>query len=300
MPPLGLALSLVIGISLGFFGGGGSILTVPLLVYVFGLDPKTAIASSLLVVGAASTSGALHHWRAGNVDLRTGFLFGAAGMTGAYVGGRIGSFLDGTLLLLLFASMMVLTAVAMWQGRRSSSPGASTKRATSRLLLQGLVVGSFTGLVGAGGGFLIVPALTLWAGLSMRAAVGTSLFIIVLNTMAGFLGYLNHVQVDYTLIGAVTVIAIAGSFVGSRLANQINPASLRRAFAVFVATMAVFILVREADAWITTAQEALPGTAPQVIFALIMLGIGIAAGRATRRAASDPLADRVFSDGGGI
>jgi uncharacterized protein len=300
MSLLGLALSLLIGISLGFFGGGGSILTVPLLVYVFGLDPKTAIASSLLVVGAASMSGALHHWRADNVDLRTGLLFGAAGMTGAYIGGRIGAFLDGTLLLLLFATMMILTAVAMWQGRRARSPGALTKRATGRLVVQGLAVGSFTGLVGAGGGFLIVPALTLWAGLSMRAAVGTSLFIIVLNTMAGFLGYLNHVEVDYALIGAVTVMAIAGSFVGSRLANQINPASLRRAFAVFVLTMAVFILVREVDVWITTAQAALPGTTPQIIFTVLMLVIGIAAGRVTRRAARDPLADRVFSDGGGI
>ncbi|MGB5697083.1 MAG: sulfite exporter TauE/SafE family protein [Polyangiales bacterium] len=300
MSPLGLGLSLLIGVSLGFFGGGGSILTVPLLVYVFGLDPKQAIASSLLVVGAASMSGVLHHWRAGNVDFRTGFLFGAAGMTGAYLGGRVGAFLDGTLLLLLFACMMVLTSVAMWQGRRARSPGAATKRATGRLIVQGLAVGSFTGLVGAGGGFLIVPALTLWAGLSMRAAVGTSLFVIVLNTMAGFLGYLNHVEVDYALIGAVTVMAIAGSFVGSRLANQINPASLRRAFAVFVLTMAVFILVREADQWISTAQEALPDTAPQLVFALIMLIIGIAAGRVTRRAARDPLADRAFTDGAGI
>jgi len=300
MSLLGLALSVLVGISLGFFGGGGSILTVPLLVYVFGLDAKTAIASSLLVVGAASMSGTLHHWRAGNVDLRTGLVFGAAGMTGAYIGGRVGAFLDGTLLLLLFAAMMMLTAVAMWQGRRARSSGAPTKGATTRLLLQGFAVGSFTGLVGAGGGFLIVPALTLWAGLSMRAAVGTSLFIIVLNTMAGFLGYLNHVQVDFALVGAVTVMAIAGSFVGWRLANRINPASLRRTFSLFVATMAVFILVREADVWITTAQEALPGSGPQIVFALLMLGIGIMAGRVTRRAERDPLADRVFSDGGGI
>jgi hypothetical protein len=300
MSPLGLGLSVLIGISLGFFGGGGSILTVPLLVYVFGLDPKAAIASSLLVVGAASMSGALHHWRAGNVDLRTGFLFGAAGMTGAYIGGRVGAFLDGTLLLLLFACMMVLTSVAMWQGRRARSPGGATHRATGRLLLQGLAVGSFTGLVGAGGGFLIVPALTLWAGLSMHAAVGTSLFIIVLNTLAGFLGYLNHVHVDYALIGAVTVMAIAGSFLGSRLAHRIDPASLRRAFAGFVLTMAVFILVREADQWINTARDALPGTTPQIVFALLMLGIGIAAGRVTRRAAREPTADRLFSDGGGI
>jgi uncharacterized membrane protein YfcA len=300
MYPLGLALSLLIGVSLGFFGGGGSILTVPLLVYVFGLDPKVAIASSLLVVGAASMSGTLHHWRAGNVDLRTGLLFGAAGMTGAYFGGRVGAFFDGTLLLLLFACMMVLTAVAMWQGRRARSPGVAANRATGRLILQGLAVGGFTGLIGAGGGFLIVPALTLWAGLSMRAAVGTSLFVIVLNTMAGFAGYLSHVEVNYALIGAVAVVAIAGSFVGSRLANQINPASLRRAFAVFVLTMAVFILVREVDVWIATAQEALPGTVPQIVFAVLMLAIGIAAGRVTRRADRDPLADRAFTDGAGI
>lgn len=300
MYTLGLALSLLIGVSLGFFGGGGSILTVPLLVYVFDLDPKVAIASSLLVVGAASTFGSFHHWRAGNVDFRTGLLFGAAGMTGAYIGGRVGAFLDGTLLLLLFAAMMMLTAVAMWQGRRGRSAGAPAKRSTPRLLLQGLAVGSFTGLVGAGGGFLIVPALALWAGLSMRAAVGTSLFIIVLNTLAGFLGYVSHVDINYLLVGEVTVMAIGGSFLGSHLANRIDPASLRRAFAVFVAVMAVFILVREADVWITTAEAALPSSVPQIIFALIMLGVGIAAGRATRRAERDPLGDRAFTDGAGI
>jgi hypothetical protein len=196
--------------------------------------------------------------------------------------------------------MMVLTSVAMWQGRRARSPGPATQGATVRLVLQGLAVGSFTGLVGAGGGFLIVPALTLWAGLSMHVAVGTSLLVIVLNTMAGFLGYLNHVQVDFKLIGAVSVIAIAGSFVGSALATKINPASLRRAFAVFVLAMAAFILVREVDVWIKTAQEALPGTTPQIVFAVLMLAVGIAAGRVTRRAAREPLADRLFSDGGGI
>lgn len=299
MYPLGLALSLLIGVSLGFFGGGGSILTVPLLVYVFDLNPKVAIASSLLVVGAASTFGAFHHWRAGNVDFRTGFLFGAAGMTGAYIGGRVGAFLDGTLLLLLFAAMMILTAVAMWQGRRGGAE-VIAKRSTFRLLLQGLVVGSFTGLVGAGGGFLIVPALALWAGVPMRAAIGTSLFIIVLNTFAGFLGYVSHVDIDYALVGAVTLMAIVGSFMGSHLANRVDPASLRRAFAVFVATMAVFILVREADVWVSTAQSALPGSVPQIVFAVIMLTIGIAAGRATSRAERNQAEPRTFTDGAGI
>jgi uncharacterized membrane protein YfcA len=297
---LGLALSLLIGVSLGFFGGGGSILTVPLLVYVFGLDAKVAIASSLLIVGAASVSGALQHWRAGSVELRTGLLFGAAGMAGAYAGGRAAAFLDGTLLLLLFAAMMVLTALAMWRGRREPSADTFRGRATGRLLSQGFAVGLFTGLVGAGGGFLIVPALALWAGLPMPAAVGTSLLIIVVKSLAGFAGYASHVAVNWTVVGAVAATAIAGSFVGSRLAHRVDPASLRRAFAGFVAVMALFILVREVDAWRGTASAALPASAPQIAFALFMLARGVAAGRASRRAGGAPLSERLFSEGGGI
>jgi uncharacterized membrane protein YfcA len=300
VPVLGLALSLLIGVSLGFFGGGGSILTVPLLVYVFGLDAKTAIASSLLIVGAASFSGAFQHWRAGHVELRTGLLFGAAGMAGAYVGGRAGAFFDGALLLLLFAAMMIFTATAMWRGRREPASPAPAEQATGHLLAQGLGVGLVTGLVGAGGGFLIVPALALWAGLPMPVAVGTSLQIIVLNCLAGFAGYLAHVAVDPRLVAAVGTAAIAGSFVGSRLAHRVDPASLRRAFAGFVAVMAAVILVREADAWVDTARQALPATVPQIVFALVVLAIGIAAGRVTRRGGSDPLADRTFSQGAGI
>ncbi len=197
MPVLGFALSLLVGLSLGFFGGGGSILTVPLLVYVFGLDPKEAIASSLLIVGVASSTGVLTHTRAGRVDLRTALVFGGAGMAGAYAGGRASAFVHGTLLLLLFASMMLLTAMAMWRGRREGLPGETPhEHAPIRLLAQGFAVGRFTGLVGAGGGFLIVPALVLWAGLPMTRAVGTSLAIIVLNTAAGFVGYASHVRVQ--------------------------------------------------------------------------------------------------------
>ena len=257
----GIGLSLLIGVSLGFFGGGGSILTVPLLVYVFGLEAKTAIASSLLIVGAASVSGAVAHWRAGHVELRTAGLFGSAGMVGAYLGGRAGAYVDGSLLLLLFAAMMMLTAAAMWRGRRGLT-GESGERAVGRLLAQGFAVGLFTGLVGAGGGFLIVPALCLFAGLSMPAAVGTSLVVIVMKSLAGFAGYASHVAVDYRLVAIVTVVAIAGSLVGSRIAQRVDPAALRRAFAGFVATMATFVLVREADAWLETARDALPSSAP--------------------------------------
>lgn len=300
MSPLGLVLSVLIGVSLGFFGGGGSILTVPLLVYVFGLDPKQAIASSLLIVGTASISGAYQHWRAGNVELRTGLIFGAAGMAGAYVGARAGAYVDGTLLLLLFAAMMVSTSLAMWRGRRAPSRSTSGERATGRLLAQGFGVGLFTGLIGAGGGFLIVPALALWAGLSMPAAVGTSLVIIVLNTLAGFAGYVSHIHVDFSLVGAVATAAIAGSFAGSRLADRIDPASLRRAFAGFVLVMAVFIFARETDAWFSAARTAVPASVPQLVFVLFVLGVGIATGRVTRRGGADPLGERVFTEGAGI
>lgn len=304
MVALGLALSVLIGVSLGFFGGGGSILTVPLLVYVFGLEPRQAIASSLLIVAAASVTGAYRHWRAGHVEVRTGLVFGAAGMLGAHLGARAGAYLDGELLLLLFAAMMILTSIAMWKGRRApSGEGAGGRvggRALGRLLAQGLGVGLFTGLIGAGGGFLIVPALALWAGLSMPTAVGTSLLVIVLNSIAGFSGYLTHVAVDYALAGSVSAAAIAGSFLGSWLADRIDPGSLRRAFAGFVLAMAVVIFVRETDAWIATARSAAPSSVPQLVFVLFVLVVGVAAGRVSRRGGADPLAERVFSEGAGI
>ena len=132
----------------------------------------------------------MQHWRAGNVELRTGLVFGAAGMCGAYLGGRAAAFVDGALLLLLFASMMTLTALAMWRGT-ARHRGVAAHRSPARLLAQGLAVGLFTGLIGAGGGFLIVPALALWAGLPMPTAVGTSLLVIVMNSAAGFAGYVS-------------------------------------------------------------------------------------------------------------
>lgn len=297
---VGFALAVLVGISLGFFGGGGSILTVPLLVYVFGLEVKQAIASSLLIVGAASISGAVQHWRKGSVDLRIGIVFGVAGMAGAHLGGRMAALFDGALLLLLFASMMVLTSLAMWRGRRAPASVGAPAHATLRLLAQGLAVGLFTGLIGAGGGFLIVPALALWAGLPMPVAIGTSLLIIVMNTFAGFTGHMSHVTVDYPLVAAVAGTAILGSFVGSRLAHRVDPASLRRAFAVFVMAMAVFILVRETAIWLDTARDALPSSVPQILFALLVLAIGIAAGRASHRASGAPLSNHPYEQGGGI
>jgi uncharacterized membrane protein YfcA len=298
MSALGLALSVGIGIALGFFGGGGSILTVPLLVYVFGLPPKEAIASSLLVVAVASATGLLTHARLGNVRWSTGCLFGLGGMAGAHLGGRAAAWLDGALLLVLFAAMMVLTSLAMWRGRRA--PAAGGGRSTPRLLAQGLAVGLFTGLVGAGGGFLIVPALVLWAGLPMPAAVGTSLFVIVLNTLAGFSGYASHVQVRFALVAAVAGAAIAGALVGARLALRVAPGALRRAFAGFVLAMAALILVREAETWLSAARASLPASVAQLVFAGALLAVGIAAGRASRRGGAEPLGEAAFEQGAGI
>jgi uncharacterized membrane protein YfcA len=296
-PAVGYLLAAFIGVSLGFFGGGGSILTVPLLVYVFGLDPKVAIASSLLIVAIASSSGALQHARAGNLRVRTGLLFGSAGMMGAYLGGRASAFLDGGVLLLLFACMMALTSVTLWRGRRTVAPSETS---TVKLCLQGLAVGLFTGLVGAGGGFLIVPALVLWAGLPMTAAIGTSLMIIVMNSTAGFLGYLSHVDVDFALVAGVGACAIGGSFAGSRLTRVVSPDNLRRAFAGFVLAMAVTILVREGSMVVLAAREALPHTLPQLLFALLVLGVGVLAGRASRSAKDGERGPVVFDHGAGI
>lgn len=299
MSPLGLSLSLLIGVSLGFFGGGGSILTVPLLLYVFGFEPKQAIASSLVIVGIASLAGTFQHWRAGNLRPKEGLVFGGAGMAGAYLGGRVGALVDGGLLVLLFAAMMLLTAAAMWRGRRAPGRAPGDPHATRKLLMQGGAVGSFTGLVGAGGGFLIVPALALWAGLPMPAAVGTSLFVIVLNCAAGSLGYLSHVDLDWLVVVSVASCAVGGSFVGARLARVVEPASLRRAFAGFILVMSAAIFVREGALLASTTTAALPASVPQLIFAVVMLGVGVVAGRVSR-GAERKMQDLHFAEGGGI
>jgi uncharacterized membrane protein YfcA len=269
-------------------------------VYVFGLEPKTAIATSLLVVALASVSGAAQHARAGNVRMRTALVFGAAGMAGAYVGGRGAAWVDGRVLLLLFAGMMLVTSVAMWRGRRAAASPDAGRHAALKLAAQGLAVGVFTGLVGAGGGFLIVPALALWAGLPMPAAVGTSLVVIVFNSVAGFAGYASHVEVDLRLVAAVAGCAIAGSFAGARLAHAVDPASLRRAFAGFVLAMACGILVREGSLVVEAADAALPGTLPQLIFVVVMLGVGIVLGRVSRPSRNEQVDGFVYFGGDGI
>ncbi|MGY1452845.1 sulfite exporter TauE/SafE family protein [Streptomyces sp. SS8] len=244
-----LILALLVGVSLGLLGGGGSILTVPLLVYVAGMDAKEAIATSLFVVGVTSAVGMINHARGGRVRWRTGVLFGAAGMVGAYAGGLIGGNIPDVVLLIAFAVMMIVTAAAMLRGRRGVDPGKAHKQLpVGRVLLDGAAVGLATGLVGAGGGFLVVPALALLGGLPMPVAVGTSLLVIAMKSAAGFAGYLSTVQIDWAPTLAVTGSAIAGSLAGARLAGRVPADVLSRLFAWFVLAMGTFVLVQQAPA----------------------------------------------------
>ncbi|GAA0997460.1 sulfite exporter TauE/SafE family protein [Nocardiopsis tropica] len=244
--------ALVVGLALGLLGGGGSILMVPLLTYVAGMDPKGAVAASLFVVGVTSLVGAATHARRGNVRWRTGLVFGAAGMAGAFVGGLVGGHVPGTLLMTAFALMMVATAAAMLLGRGKTPAGDGERRRDGlplrRIVLDGLAVGAVTGLVGAGGGFLVVPALALLGGLAMPAAVGTSLLVIAMKSFAGLAGYLTTVSPDWTLVAVVTVAAVSGSLLGAPLASRVPEGALRKGFGVFVLAVGVLVLAQELPA----------------------------------------------------
>ncbi|NGP09729.1 sulfite exporter TauE/SafE family protein [Rhodococcus sp. 14C212] len=247
MIALTVALAVLVGVTLGLLGGGGSILTVPLLAYVAGMDAKEAIATSLLVVGVTSAVGAISHARAGRVQWRTGILFGLAGMVGAYAGGLLSRFIPGSILLLAFAAMMIATAIAMLRGRKNKTPGPDGTHSipVGKILLDGVIVGLVTGLVGAGGGFLVVPALALLGGLPMPVAVGTSLIVIAMKSFAGLGGYLSTVQIDWRLAAMVTGAAVVGSLIGGRLTGMVDPEALRKGFGWFVLIMSSVILAQE-------------------------------------------------------
>lgn len=242
---LTLALAVVVGIALGLFGGGGSILTVPLLVYVAGLDTKPAIATSLVVVGATAIGALVQHARAGRVQWRTGLLFGSTAMVGAYLGGLLGPRVPDVVLLVGFALMMLATSIAMIRGRKAQPSDEEHAHAPVLLVVvEGVVVGLVTGIVGAGGGFLVVPALVLLGGLPMATAVGTSLLVIAMKSFAALAGYLTAVQIDWGLAAAVTAMALVGSVIGGWLAGRIHPDRLRKGFGIFVLAMAIFVLAQ--------------------------------------------------------
>ncbi|WP_149182537.1 sulfite exporter TauE/SafE family protein [Streptomyces sp. TRM49041] len=247
MIALVLAASVVIGISLGVLGGGGSILTVPILVYLAGQGSKEAIATSLFVVGVTSLVGLVPHARAGRVRWRTGLAFGAVSMVGAYGGGRIAEYIPGPVLLIAFALMMLATAAAMLRKPRKTTPHSPGRGElpVKLIVVEGLAVGAVTGLVGAGGGFLVVPALALLGGLPMSVAVGTSLLVIAMKSFSGLAGHLAGVQIDWGLALAVTSVAVIGGLIGSRLAGRIPQDTLRKTFGWFVIAMGVFVLGRQ-------------------------------------------------------
>lgn len=243
---VGYLLATLIGFSLGIMGGGGSILTVPILVYVLKMDPKVSIALSLAIVGTTSLVGVFNHFRANNINLKVAALFAPFAMVGTFFGAKISKFMSGEVQLILFAIIMLLASVLMIKGRKEAEGEENKAIKIPLLAIQAIVVGVVTGLVGVGGGFLIVPALVLLTGLSMKKAVGTSLFIIALNSFSGFAGYLGIVAVDWAFLAKFSGFSIVGILVGSQLVQYISQKALKKAFGIFLIFMGIFILYKNA------------------------------------------------------
>ena len=249
--------ALCIGLILGLTGGGGSILTVPILVYVMLIDPIIATAYSLFIVGTTSAFGAVQNYRKGLVDIKNGFLFAIPSFVAVYITRRFlvplipDTILDqpflltkSTFLMVFFAVIMVLAAISMLKKKKEVVETAGNI-AISTLLFQTFTIGIIIGLVGAGGGFLIIPSLVLFAKLPMKKAVGTSLFIIAMNSLIGFLGDVQTITIDWKFLSFFTGISIIGIFIGIYLNKYVNESQLKKGFAYFVLFMATFILVKE-------------------------------------------------------
>lgn len=241
MLALELVIGFAIGLALGLLGGGGSILTVPALVYVAGQTPHAAVSASLVIVGANSLLGASFHRAQGALQWRVAALFGGAGMAMAYLAAQFSRLFSPAFLLVAFAGLMLLIGGLMLF--QPTPPHVSTP-VTPRwpvVLASGAGVGLITGILGVGGGFLIVPALVMLVGLPMAQAVGTSLIIITMNSVAGLLGHLGA-AVDWPLTLMFVLTGLLGTWAGARLAHRLPAETLRRAFAVFVIVLAVFLL----------------------------------------------------------
>ncbi len=242
---IGVALGFLIGLSLGLLGGGGSILTVPVFVYILGFGAKESIAMSLAVVGTTSLVGAFGHWREGHVNVRVASIFGAVAIVGTYFGTRLATRLTGAEQLAIFATMTLVAAGFMLRGCKTDAepPTAQTSASVASAAIQGLVVGSLTGLVGVGGGFLIVPAL-VWGGLPLRDAVGTSLLVIAMNCAMGFYGYVGQVKIAWLSVALVTAGTMPGIATGTYAMRFVSQRGLRRGFAVLLFGVAVYMLYR--------------------------------------------------------
>ncbi|MDZ4716499.1 MAG: sulfite exporter TauE/SafE family protein [Cytophagales bacterium] len=259
MEYLGYAASVFIGLVLGILGGGGSILSIPILVYLFAIEPVRATAYSLFVVGITSVAGSVPKYREGLVSIRTGFLFGIPSVLTIFstrkwivpaipdVVLQAGDFIVTKRLLLLglFAVLMVLAAIPMIRSKQGQQEQSGQVR-IGMVILQGSFIGFLTGLVGAGGGFLIIPALVFFTGLSFKKAAGTSLFIIAMNSMMGFLGDVLNYPMDWVFLIKISALAVFGIFVGTRISTHLDGLLLRKVFGWLVLLMGIYILVREA------------------------------------------------------
>lgn len=281
---LALSLSIIIGLLLGLLGGGGSILTVPMLVYLLHVEPKTAITTSFVVVGISSLMALIPNAKRHSVCWKSGMFFGLSGMVGAYAGGRLAAHFSADVLMTLFGFISVSTGILMLSGVKpqASAPSSSVpvklcplRVPFLRLLFDGFFVGGLTGMVGVGGGFLIVPALTLLVGLPMQAAVGTSLLIIVMNALAGLGGYSQHAEFNLSLTAIVTAGALIGSAVGAIVSGYIKPALLRRGFGLMVVLVGIYVLTQSISEQLLISGEEWLGHAHSIGWALFGLMLAL-------------------------
>ena len=259
----GYIASILIGISLGLIGGGGSILTVPVLVYLFHVEPMMATAYSLFIVGASSLVGAFPKYRQGMISMKTAIVFGIPSIAAVFATRKfivpaipkevfsIGDLVvtKALLMMILFAVLMVAASVSMIRDKKNTASGEQVQQVFNypMILLEGTVVGVLTGLVGAGGGFLIIPALVMLSKLPMKMAVGTSLLIIAAKSLIGFTGdvMMAGATMDWTLLGMVTALAIVGIFIGNYLSKSIDGNKLKKGFGWFVLVMGIYIIINE-------------------------------------------------------
>ncbi len=235
---IALLLALLIGLSLGALGSGGSIVTLPILVYVAGVDPKAAVGMSMAVVGGTSFAGSYFHWRSGNFLVKPALLFSATGIAGAYLGSSGTHLVSSPVLMLLFSALMLVVGARMLWGQQEWKPAACS---TCKCGGSGFAVGLVTGFLGVGGGFLIVPALVWFAGIDTKRAIGTSLGIIAANSAAGLAGQLRYQDLDWRLAGLFLTCSLIGMRLGIPIAKRVPEGALRKAFAVVVLAVAIAI-----------------------------------------------------------
>ena len=243
MNPLAWLGAALIGLSLGLTGAGGSIITLPVLVYLAGVPPREAVALSLLVVGAAAAAGALQRWRAGDFHPRAALLFALSGMAGAWLGAKFTRLVAPELLMAIFAGLMLVVAARMFLSRDGET-AMSPECRPWRCLAAGGGTGVLTGVLGVGGGFLLMPALIKFARLPLRMATGTSLAVIAFNSAAGFAAHLGDGPVDWRLAGIFSGLAVAGSLAGNAMSAKLPVKRLRQGFAAMVLLTGTAVLWR--------------------------------------------------------